>query len=812
LFPIIRNSNSDISTQTIDDLVALKRSESYHAATVMAISQFNLRDSSIVPELARLSNCSVYFELPFFSRRSTENNAVRALWELTKNQEPCVVLGPLDLQSAQQIQDLCTGMGFPLINQFETIDPEQENSFSFFNGIPMTVKTQAMMEFIQDRIGLNIWQSSNAQISHLIRESAEKRGMTVEIFSDQGKQENTRNDLLSMKRNGIKTIFLSLNKPSGLVNIAIYLDELSMLTSEYMYILSPEAAPPDVFSLVNVDQHMNSAFSKLLARSLVFDQVDHFLLHPDESKFLKAWREQQGLLPTIENDYQFFQKHNPLAGASFVYDAIMSVGIGKCYEQGVQNNPFVESHDQRQDITWVPELEFHGASGEMQYVRIGRHYARVSNKLTVGIYSISPCTRDEPKSANAALFKSNLVSTWTESTGWESVGEKKFQLPVQAVDQNFLSSYTRTVGSVVTVLIWLTCCACFRLLSKLKNEPQIRRSQSFYLKTICLASMLTSTSILSISWDEGTGFSDAQLDIACMTAPWFFFLGQIIAVTAIFIKLWRVHQVVQFRYAITVCGNIKSQVFIPLALTVIFLFLWSILDPFMWNRQMVSTFPPESYGQCISDHFAVFFALLGGVICYCNILTLLFAWITRVSVPKEFRDHKSIIFSLALQLQTWLLASVTLSFLSDSKQVNLIYACRIVTVIILSLTNVLALVVPRLRRTKKNNKTVKKRVPELMEENHFLCEESQDEQTGPTSPASASADRTHGNESGDPASTPPLHDVEKNPMLNFVYEKCDSDNNDDDAEWLRYISCFSLDSIPPPVSTIEFLDNILLEL
>ena len=46
------------------------------------------------------------------------------------------------------------------------------------------------------------------------------------------------------------------------------------------------------------------------------------------------------------------------------------------------------------------------------------------------------------------------------------------------------------------------------------NDPAVQRAQPFFLKMLCYGSVLTSSAIFTLSWDEDAGWSDRQLDIA----------------------------------------------------------------------------------------------------------------------------------------------------------------------------------------------------------------------------------------------------------------------------------------------------------
>jgi hypothetical protein len=307
-----------------------------------------------------------------------------------------------------------------------------------------------------------------------------------------------------------------------------------------------------------------------------------------------------------ESDY--FQTQTPANSASLVYDAIITVGIGGCHEleassntstmvqsrptfpiQGQENNteeadefgptdettnsmasgpnqPFSPStiggpppqsvNDgllDRPHELGMRNSEFHGASGRVKFGKEGR--VRDSDDTTVGLYNIRP-KEVNPESGKRS-YEDVLTSLWNAESGWNDVPGMSFvyrdgttvapTVLRQPIEANYLSPGMRAIGLVLMSSVWIIGLFCMVSIYSFKNETVLTRAQPFFLQVLCVASILSSVSIYTISWDEGAGWSDKQLDKACMLTPWFFFVAHILNVSVMFTKLWRLDRVLQFR-------------------------------------------------------------------------------------------------------------------------------------------------------------------------------------------------------------------------------------------------------------------------
>jgi hypothetical protein len=207
------------------------------------------------------------------------------------------------------------------------------------------------------------------------------------------------------------------------------------------------------------------------------------------------------------------------------------------------------------------------------------------------------------------------------------------------------------------------------------------------------------TSIFTLSVDEGAGWTDRQLDVACALTPWFFFTGHIMMFCALFTKLWRLDRVLQFRRSAMSACNALWPLVAFLAITMSILVVHTAIDPWTWERELTKEIPAEQYGQCTSKHAWSFFGPLVGVLFFSELLTLYFAWKTN-DVPDDFRDSGAVMYTCFAQLQAWAIGCPMLVLLGYSSA-DASYFGRIFLIWIFAVSGVAVVVVPKIYRALK---------------------------------------------------------------------------------------------------------------
>ena len=93
-------------------------------------------------------------------------------------------------------------------------------------------------------------------------------------------------------------------------------------------------------------------------------------------------------------------------------------------------------------------------------------------------------------------------------------------------------------------------------------------------------------------------------------------MGQFMTLCALVTKLWRVEHVLQFQKRVVTVSKVMKPTFVIMTIAVAILTVWTVLDPWSWERELISEIPAETYGQCASKsvmwflaHWLVCFAL-----------------------------------------------------------------------------------------------------------------------------------------------------------------------------------------------------------
>jgi hypothetical protein len=75
-----------------------------------------------------------------------------------------------------------------------------------------------------------------------------------------------------------------------------------------------------------------------------------------------------------------------------------------------------------------------------------------------------------------------------------------------------------------------------------KNKAVIRQSQPEFLYTLLFGCLTMTMAIITFSFDEQDGRTDAMLDRACIATTWRISLGSNCIYCALFSKLWRINR------------------------------------------------------------------------------------------------------------------------------------------------------------------------------------------------------------------------------------------------------------------------------
>lgn len=728
------------------------------AASELARQQFNARDASVVPEMAELTNnCSV--DIPHQrivdGELSKDVTMKSILSELKVNDSPCAVIGAMETGTNDAFKEVTNAIEVPHILYWQVhqhlLDPR--HSQNIISPIPSPrIVADIMLEYL----GGHIFRDGMA----IIHENPDLSADMAEEFVNYAPQHGMQNyafkrwshdtiaDLdriiLDIKNYGLKTIFLNILSKEKTVPLAESLNRQGMLEPDagYLYILPTHYMKLDALDDLYGETELNSVWDKLLSNSMVFDEhMDGFRASESNDRFLAAWRKQNSTMveqlnaihPIQEKEHPYFYMPDsgyfqayPSNRAAFAFDAMMSIGLGACRLQAESSADIIPEQKNSdgtanagaggQRVLQPPprisnnklhaaivDLKFTGASGFVSYDAPGQ---RTKDSSTVGIYNIrpvpsttKPTTHHSYEAVLTSVYNSG-ADGWTNEPNTSFIYQDGSTVPPpgerEVQEHNYLSSWVRALGFSFLGITWSLSLACIAGILMYRKINVVRGGQPFFLQLICASSIIMSTSILTLSFDEGSGWSNEQLNIACTLTPWFFIIGQLLLVACLFSKLWRVNKVMQFRRRTVTIRRASYPIVIVLVLALIVLITWSAVDPWIWERVFVQEYPLETYGRCTCDNFWAYFGPLIALVVCVEIMVIIYAW-KALDIAEELGDSRVIFFTIFTQLQAWAVG-IPILIVTNQTSADGTYLGRVVIIFCFACSPLVILIVPKVCR------------------------------------------------------------------------------------------------------------------
>ena len=350
-------------------------------------------------------------------------------------------------------------------------------------------------------------------------------------------------------------------------------------------------------------------------------------------------------------------------------------------------------------IDATTNITFGGATGMVSFDSNPRPFSRIFRRdqhCHIGLYQLQATE----ETGRLEVF---LVRHWTGDDKWMDLTDGKtlrfrdgssFLSEATQVARkfNYLSTSVRIFGLSLMAFAWLLSFATMVMILIYRQKRNVRAAQPFFMILLCIGSIVTSSTIFPLSFDENTGWTDSNLDVACSTTPFLFFLGQIIGFSAIFSKLMRVDRVMQFRRQAVMIRHVVWPLLTLLALALGFLVAWTVVDPLTWERHVIRENPLETYGECSNENFWIYFGPLMTLLVVSQIATGYFTWRT-MDVAAQFRDPE-VMYVLLTNTQAWMVGVPLLSTMGTSSS-DATYLGRIFLISIFAFSSVGFVVIPK---------------------------------------------------------------------------------------------------------------------
>jgi Receptor family ligand binding region len=402
-----------------------KASYSLMATAQMAADHFNARNPSIVPELGdfdlQYSQCNITMPDHIYLNSGYDRGyAVSQMRKLLEEEAKegrdsdnafCAVVGPVDSFGEDGISVFSEDLSIPQL-AYETIASKLSNREEYPTLARVITDAYDFGSTFPKFFHRDIWKREaiavlydntdyGKQFMVPMEEMATQLGYEVLTqFFVQGVSDSIDGALMEILEQGYRTIVVVTDQLAMLDDIAQTADTLNMLGEGYFWMLTNEALQP--VQLKSIRYVVDSPADKLLRGAALFTNYDPFVYQSTDDPFLLAWRSQNTSSVSKLNQLQpldsqgepyflanesYFLLEVPTEYASFMFDAVISIGISACRMLTTSTN---STNDSFMDAVF--STDFTGASGKVQFKRESNNYSnsRDPSAVQFGIYNIQP--------------------------------------------------------------------------------------------------------------------------------------------------------------------------------------------------------------------------------------------------------------------------------------------------------------------------------------------------------------------------------------------------------------------------------------
>mmetsp|Transcript_30241 Transcript_30241/g.49973 ORF Transcript_30241/g.49973 Transcript_30241/m.49973 type:complete len:1011 (-) Transcript_30241:1207-4239(-) len=385
----------------------------------------------------------------------------------------------------------------------------------------------------------------------------------------------------------------------------------------------------------------------------------------------------------------------------FLYDAITGLGMAYCRAaNGTDNQLFIG-----EDVfTQFANSDFYGATGRVKI----QNDTGTRDHTTELFVLLNAQPQEELDENGNQVYK--LVPTDYYESGWKPIENRDFlhaggstatpkSLPEPEMEMNYIGNTGRAVGYTLMGIVAVGAIAAFVWLLWFKNERVVRSSQPLFLFMVALGSLVMASSIIPLSLEEPV--PESGLDAACMSAPWLYLSGAVIAFSSLLAKTRGVRHAYinpDLDFIHVTSFDIFGTFSVLYLVNFIVLITWQFVAPLEWNRvdrESTDIFDRavESYGTCSNDDALPFVVVI--IILNISILIVANWWAYQArNIETEYHESRYIGISMASILQAWCMGIPILIVVWDNPQAKFFVQAGIIFVTALAV--LLLIFVPKM--------------------------------------------------------------------------------------------------------------------
>lgn len=246
---------------------------------------------------------------------------------------------------------------------------------------------------------------------------------------------------------------------------------------------------------------------------------------------------------------------------------------------------------------------------------------------------------------------------------------KVCERPMEAVlNDNLVGPGILAFGYVAVSISWGLSIYFLGWMVKNRHLYVVKASQPGFLVMICIGAMVSSSTLVALSFQAGTNGDLTMASNACTAAPFLYSIGWVLMFSSLCAKTYRMFKVMkncrEHKHEIVTFGSMVTIVVAALSIDIIIVVSWALVNPLVYKREKLNQdFDPEtgivtieSVGYCTNEDedgpdFWVFAGPLLAIHLILMILTNVLLY--KVSGMKDrYQESKYISFAMLLMLET----------------------------------------------------------------------------------------------------------------------------------------------------------------
>ena len=222
-------------------------------------------------------------------------------------------------------------------------------------------------------------------------------------------------------------------------------------------------------------------------------------------------------------------------------------------------------------------------------------------------------------------------------------------------NRNLLSESVRVTGMVFMSISLIQAIGLAFWVLWYRRDPVVKAMQPLFLFLLCFGTIITNFGIVPLGANDD---NTTNIEGACLATDWLLNTGNVITLSALFSKLWRVNQIFHaegFQRKVVTVWDVLKPFGILLALNLLFLIVLSTVEPPFWEREPIDDKNPHStYGYCNYEGWGILMQVLLGLTNFIPLVILCVQAYRARDIRSEFSEARGV----ALALFSWLQAII----------------------------------------------------------------------------------------------------------------------------------------------------------